>query len=339
MGSRRKHRDQRSTAGAAGVSRQARGATELPAGTTTGSHPAIAVPHPPPVPEARPDTGRHPRVVPVTRQTEDGSFELVYEAVDVEDEGADVAPHTPAPLWRRRPVQWAGFGVLALALLVGGLVAVTVAFGPSEPKARKVATAKKGSNNGPNEVYEYVPPAKNDGRIDLAGDSEDDDGAPPPGEAIAPSEPGTGEIPEGSAVAPPLGAAGGSGAPDPPGIDDGFKAPGIQLRPSLPEVAPRLGDPLKVRQDVLRDRLGTTGLAGTPTGPDDSEDDPAVAGTGADDEETGPGNDEEGADDESDDDDDEEDPEAEEGTLDERLDDEAEREDDEVEREDDELPE
>ncbi len=289
-------------------------------------------------------------MVPVTRQTEDGSFELVYEAVSPEGEDQEEAFAAPVPAWRRKALFWGAFGAVALILLVGGLVAVVTLLGPSNPKARKVLSAKGAGDSRSDKAYEYVPPAKNDGRIDL---NVDDDEEPPrvantPEPTRAPIVPTRDVPPDPGLAGGSAGAAGGGVAP---ALRDAPEVPG--LRPELPRLQPRLGDPLKVRQDLLRDRLqgtradgvtGATGATGDPTTGDPTTGDPTTGDDGTAGPTGEPEDGDEGAGDEEgeegEDGDEEDDGEAsDDQALDEEIDDEGEREDDEAEAEDDERPE
>ncbi len=273
MGSRRKRRGQRSTAGAAGVSRQARGGgVELPAGTTTGIH-AVVAPSGPPPPPSITHTGSQRRVV--TREAEDGSFEIVYEHVTEPDDGDDDSLALQStPLWKNKILLGAALGVAALVLLAGGVVTVITVLGSNGDRASKVTAADK-PEEAHKKAYEYVPPSKNEGRIDLAAEPEQDD---------APTVPTTAE-PSGRRAAPasPGGTNDSPGAPDSlgpspmpvPRIGDGLRPASLTGAPAMPNLAPRLGDSIRERKDIIKPSRtpadGTTDPSDDGSGPEPEE--------------------------------------------------------------------
>ncbi|MBH24815.1 MAG: hypothetical protein CMH57_10250 [Myxococcales bacterium] len=111
-------------------------------------------------------SGQHERVSKsrvelVTRQTDDGSYELVYEEVSGDEEIDEGMPLTAGdldPFWRRKPM--VAVAILVGVVLVGGLsVAGVAALLDREPK--KIAATDEEPTSGaekPREQYEYVPP-------------------------------------------------------------------------------------------------------------------------------------------------------------------------------------
>jgi len=114
------------------------------------------------------------RVELVTRQADDGSYELVYEEVS-DDEGDEEMPLTAGdldPFWRRQPM--IAVAILVGVLVVGGLsVAGVAALLDREPK--KIAStdgAPTDNPEQPGEQYEYVPPP-NAGKQAIAPEDAD----------------------------------------------------------------------------------------------------------------------------------------------------------------------
>ncbi|MEO1266901.1 MAG: hypothetical protein AAFX99_02320, partial [Myxococcota bacterium] len=94
---------------------------------------------------------RPSRVELVTRQTDDGSYELVYEEVS-EDDGEDVLPPLTLgdsdPIWRRKPMVTAA--IVVGVLLIGTLSVVGVAtFINQEPK--KIAASASDTPTKPSQ--------------------------------------------------------------------------------------------------------------------------------------------------------------------------------------------
>jgi hypothetical protein len=233
MGSRRKKTNERSSAGAVGVSRQARrdpitGQYDKPAPPLANAEPT----HEPPArgdtgKHARPDTGKHARLGLVTRQTEDGSFEMVYGALDEEGEPDQEEAPAPIPLWRQRLGLVIAGGLAALLLVVGGAAVALWWFNQDDAPRKVIAkqddAAAQPAANPKQEPYRYVPPSEVKGRVNLheeegdhaaegpaaAGGGEELN-ANPPGIATPRTNPAFGVqaplrgIPSGAALAPRL---------------------------------------------------------------------------------------------------------------------------------------
>lgn len=186
MGSRRKRKTERSHLGAAGVSREARTApiTGKYKQVQATQEPEQAAEHTAPEQGARPDSGKHARVGLVTRQTEDGTFELVYGSLEEDIEAHhEVDTPEPIPAWRGRLGLMVAGGLAALLVLGLGIGAAMWWMGSDADKPRKVV-AKKGAatqEDGADKPYQYVPPKEIEGKINL--DEEDGDKAAAPSEA------------------------------------------------------------------------------------------------------------------------------------------------------------
>jgi hypothetical protein len=239
----------------------------------------------------------------VTREAEDGSFEIVYEHVTEPDDGDDDSPAIQStPRWKNKILLGAAFGVAALVLLAGVLVTVMTVLASNDGKASKVTAADK-PEEAKEKPYEYVPPTKNEGRIDLAAEPEQDE-APP-----APTVDGS---PGGIAPASPTGTNHFPGAPDSlgpspmpiPRIGDGLKPATLTGAPAMPNLMPRLGDSILERKDIIKPSRtpadGTTDPSDDGSGPAPEEN---PSGEEEDDDTTGEQEEDgEGSDEEKDDD-------------------------------------
>ena len=317
MGSRRKRKAQRSTDGAARVASHARqiddgpllassapmassssGNTQPPTPISSGTHSALT------------DTGKHPRVVPVTKQSEDGTYELVYETVDDTITEAPDLPEAPPPIWRRRPVQ-IGALVAVLVLVVGGIVAGIALSGDDDGprQIRKASAASKSASatdDKDNTPYEYVAPTKHEGRLDDLDEDPKKGPAKPTARTVPNRKPPMPAAPVGNAQ--PEEIAENPGAIQPPLIDgsDFKRQPRLDLKgPIASPLGTGLKKPLDPRTRAL---LGSklTDPTGAPIDDEEEEEDE----DGEDEEEEGEEeeeDEEEGDDDEEDGDDDEED--------------------------------
>lgn len=268
MGSRRKRRADRSGAGAAGVSRQAR---VVP---ITGKHAAVTVnpnaeqesaAHKPST-----DTGKHARVGLVTKQSEDGSFELVYETIDEESQEPTILEDDDPPLWKRKSVMIGGAVALVL-LMVMGAVAASLLFGgdkDGDKKSPAVAAKNQGSdpfdrskNKKDKKPYQYVAPSSVKGKINL-----DEEEAKPkaPAAAKAPSR----KAPELNAGVPDEARARVNANTNAPTKRSKFPSRHIKnplqerspitLSPRVPNIAPEFGGPTLNKQisDLTRKSRG-----------------------------------------------------------------------------------
>jgi hypothetical protein len=182
--------------------------------TPSGPHAAV-----------QPDTGKHPKVGLVTRQTEDGSFEMVYGELEVQQASDDDAEQAPKPLSRRPALLAMGAGVVLLLLLGVGL-ALAWWLGADDADAPRKVVAKKNDPNAPEgegKNYEYVAP-KNIDRVDLDDDGANPDGTP----ANAPSK------------GAPNGGAGGGDLNAAPPTDKGSRLPTIKGLPPGSAISPHL---------------------------------------------------------------------------------------------------
>ena len=219
----------------------------------TGSNPRIS------------DTGRHPKVVPVTRQTEDGTFELIYEKVEEQTEDDDDLEFHMTPVWRSRGVLIAlgALGVIGI-LVLAGIGISSILDGDKNSGPRKVRAGHDNLKPGPKKTYEYVPPKQNDGKINL---DEEDPGGSATDEAL----------PDGTAVDPPGARPRGNRGSDlnaaPPNAAQtdpnrpkraGGANPGLDFKAGLPNPgSTRLGDPMHgVKPDILHDKLGRPAAGG-----------------------------------------------------------------------------
>jgi hypothetical protein len=260
MGSRRTPKAERSsTAAAAGVSRQSRALQAVPDGPAERSPMTPSGPHA----AVQPDTGKHPKVGLVTRQTEDGSFEMVYGELEVQQASdADDTEQAPKPLARRPALLAMGAGVVLLLLLGVGL-ALAWWLGADDADAPRKVVAKKNDPNAPEgdgKNYEYVAP-KNIDRVDL----DEDDGANPDGtptnakgaanrgpsggelNAAPPSDKGSRlpsikGLPPGSAISPHL--------PSGPILKEGTFAPGNSLGSKLKQAQKDEPEPEEVEEEA-----------------------------------------------------------------------------------------
>ncbi len=324
MGSRRKRKANRSEVAAAGVSRQARdndaAGTGLarPAVTrSSGAHRALSLS----AEEVEPggaatpstarahdsgkfpkvsDTGKHPRIVPVTKQSEDGSYELVYEAVEPEAQEEVEAP-LPAPIWRRK-APLIGGGIVAVVVIFGGLIAGAISL-LSDDRPRRVSSAQKaGADQGEGDEdaprYKYVAPRTNEGRLnDLDEEGEGAVAARQGGAANLNDTLGVGSDglgAENGALGNGNDALGnGNGAPgdnapvdpngafapsalnaNPPQLDvnDFNRLPQLDLKPNFPSIAPSLNQPINDEaREQLEKHLSDRGGPGEPEGEDNEE--------------------------------------------------------------------
>lgn len=260
MGSRRTPKAERSsTAAAAGVSRQSRAlhaVADAPAErspmTPSGPHAAV-----------QPDTGKHPKVGLVTRQTEDGSFEMVYGELEVQQASADADEvEVPKPLLRRPALLAMGAGVVLLFLVGAGLALAWWLGGDDEDGGPRKVVAKKNDPNAPEgegKNYEYVAP-KNIDRVNL----DEDEGANPDGtptntkgaanrgpsggdlNAAPPSDKGSKlptikGLPPGSAISPHL--------PSGPILKEGTFAPGSSLGSKFKQAQKDEPDPEEIEEE------------------------------------------------------------------------------------------
>ncbi len=290
MGSRRKRKEDRLSAGAGSVTRQARGevgpalatargrtssssaraAVSSPshsahsAAPDTGKHAAVGSESSRPA-RTGPDTGKHARVGLVTKQTDDGSYELVYEAIEEpgEDELAQ-GPEAPTPLWKRRGVL-IGAAVAALLLIVGAVI-VVVSTGSDNPRKvassdkPKAAAAASDEDTKDKPRYEYVPPKKPEGQL-ADGEGEDKD-LPETTTSAKGRNPGGAADPGDALNAPGPGYEGAAVAPAPSGRTP---MPNVDLKPRIPSINTDLRRPLDPRtRGAINKRFKNINPAGGP---------------------------------------------------------------------------
>jgi hypothetical protein len=192
---------------------------------------------------ARSTTGKQKRVV--TKQTEDGSYEIVYEDVDDDEDLLDFDAARPQPLWKKKPLLAVGIAfasVLVLFIAIGGAALILGGNGetvPTDDSSLKDEDELRGRGK---KDYRYVAPTGNTERVNLDDDDEGGDDKVEDDRAEAPDN---GRRP---LTRPNLGL-GNVPVPTMPIERD--------LPTALPQPHPTLGGPLYERnRDALKERAG-----------------------------------------------------------------------------------
>jgi len=126
----------------------------------------------------QPASGKH-KIGLVTRQTEDGSYELVYADLDEEAEESDAIQAPPTPFLRRKPVQYGLLGGVVV-LVVAGVLGVALTGGDDTRKVTRSTVELPDDLGKGKKRYEYVAPGGDGNKVDLTGDDEEGDEAARP---------------------------------------------------------------------------------------------------------------------------------------------------------------
>lgn len=122
---------------------------------------------------ARSTTAKHKRVV--TKKSEDGSYEIVYEEVDENQAILDFAVPAPEPLWKKKGLLFgvlALVGILVLFIVIGGAVLLLRDGGDSSATDASAIPSGRSTRSQGKKGYKYVAPKTNAERVNL--DEEDD---------------------------------------------------------------------------------------------------------------------------------------------------------------------